>query len=353
MYKDVFLSGLMMFIAIFIGSLVGLYTAFGDTLSSYVDYIVLVLVFLVLADAPLNKVMPALKQPLVLGVTWITNFLVLPVCGFALTKLFLPDQPLWAIGLAVYFMSPCTDWFLGFTRMANGNTLLGGVLLPINMLTQLVLYPFYLQWFSESTVASIAVIQVYSAFINWFMIPAALAVLFKLLTSQRGSPRSAVLKEKVKNGLNSTINWIMYALVFAIFCVNIQQITAHLNIFMVLLATVMAFFILVSLLTELVAKKLQFSHADHVLYTMTTTARNAPMMLGLTMTALPEQPLIYAAIIIGMVMEFPFLALQVFRFQSVQRVHSAEETGGYLADDYLDKNSAKKKKSAISFTRAC
>ena len=40
---------------------------------------------------------------------------------------------------------------------------------------------------------------------------------------------------------------------------------------------------------------------------MTTAARNAPLMLGLTTAAFPEQPLIYAALIIGMLVEFPHL----------------------------------------------
>jgi len=44
---------------------------------------------------------------------------------------------------------------------------------------------------------------------------------------------------------------------------------------------------------------------------MTIAARNAPLMLAVTMVALPDQPLIYAAIVIGMLLEFPHLtALQ-------------------------------------------
>lgn len=68
----------------------------------------------------------------------------MPLIGFAITSLFLSGQSLLFTGLVIYFLAPCTDWFLGFTRLAKGDTALGSVLVPINMITQLLLYPVYL-----------------------------------------------------------------------------------------------------------------------------------------------------------------------------------------------------------------
>ena len=42
---------------------------------------------------------------------------------------------------------------------------------------------------------------------------------------------------------------------------------------------------------------------------MTTAARNSPLLLGLATIALPDQPLVYAALIIGMLVEFPHLSV--------------------------------------------
>ena len=42
---------------------------------------------------------------------------------------------------------------------------------------------------------------------------------------------------------------------------------------------------------------------------MTTAARNSPLILGLATIALPDQPLVYAALIIGMLVEFPHLTV--------------------------------------------
>ena len=42
---------------------------------------------------------------------------------------------------------------------------------------------------------------------------------------------------------------------------------------------------------------------------MTTTAGNAPLILAVTMAVIPQQPIIYAAIVIGMLIELPHSTL--------------------------------------------
>ena len=41
---------------------------------------------------------------------------------------------------------------------------------------------------------------------------------------------------------------------------------------------------------------------------MTMAARNAPLMLAFTTLALPDQPLVLAVIVLGMLIEIPLLA---------------------------------------------
>lgn len=307
MIRQAILTGGCIFLAMILGLLSNSLFNTGEYLGGIVDYLVLALVFMVLLDAPLAKMVTAIKQPKVLVIVWLTNFICIPVLGYFISKLFLPNQPLIAIGLAVYFMFPCTDWFLGFTRMANGNTALGSVLLPINMLTQLLLYPVYLSLIAQETVADVTVQDIVSTLVNWSLIPAVAALLIKLLAHK--------LSIDIQKYSSAVTNVLIYALVFAIFSANIEQITSNYSVFFKILLTVSVFFIFVTVITEIVAKLFTLSYEDHVLYSITTTARNAPLMLGLTMSALPDQPLIYAAIVIGMLIEFPYLALQVMRFR--------------------------------------
>lgn len=310
MIKQAISSSFYIFLSIVLGVLFGINFEESKNLSEIIDYLILSLVFMVLLDAPLDKFIYALKQPKFLLITWISNFIIIPVVGFILTKLFLPNNPMVAIGLAIYFMFPCTDWFLGFVRMANGNTLLGGVLLPINMVTQFILYPFYLSIFGQDVISGSSIQDIFQTIFDWFIIPFILAVLIKFTLYKK--------YKVIKDNASNITSFIIYTIVFSIFSVHVNQILENYNILASILLTTAAFFIVSTIITEAISKIFRFSYENHVLYAITITARNAPLMLGLTMTALPNQPLIYTSIIIGMLIEFPYLALQVARFKMLQ-----------------------------------
>ncbi|MFN3600938.1 MAG: hypothetical protein ACK4UY_06055 [Dietzia sp.] len=94
-----------------------------------------------------------------------------------------------------------------------------------------------------------------------------------------------------------------------LFAANVGTILSDPWAFGRVLLVVLLFFVLVYLLGEAVARYFQLSHPEHALLTMTTSARNAPLMLAVTTIALPDQPVIAAAIVIGMLAEFPHLIL--------------------------------------------
>lgn len=107
------------------------------------------------------------------------NFVVVPIIAFALTRVLVPGDAL-RLGVLIYCLFPCTDWFLGFTRMAGGNTETGAVLIPIQMGLQLALYPVWLAVFSGHHVASTLGVLV-PTLITWFAVPAGAALGLRLL----------------------------------------------------------------------------------------------------------------------------------------------------------------------------
>lgn len=313
MFKSVFFSSLCILASIILGGVLGSATDLGSTIGGYTDPILIALVVLLFIDAPIHKFGEAFKSPKILGVLWLSNFLIIPFLGFAITKLCFPNQPLIALGVAIYFMSPCTDWFLGFTRLAKGNTALGSLLLPINMLTQLLLYPVYLSLFSLGTDAHISASEIGDSLLNWFLLPVVYAVIVRVVI--HFLPEN--IKEKLGEFISHLINIAIYLLIFSIFADRIGNITENYKAFAMVLLAVFIFFVVTTLMVDFIAKKLSFSHENHVLYSMTTTARNAPMMLGITMSVLPSQDMIYVAIILGMLVEFPFLAFQAYRLNKL------------------------------------
>lgn len=299
-----FCTTILFVAAILFGSLLGMmYLAVGEVLGTYVDYTVLVLVGVLFFEVRFSAIAQSGTKIRFLSIAWITNFVLVPAIGFAIASLFLSGQPLFFTGLMIYFMAPCTDWFLGFTRLAGGNTALGTVLLPVNMISQLLLYPVYLHLFASGTMP-VGVMTIGDSLLQWFFIPvltaaAAHEVLSRILPTQ--------VFARLLAWVGYLIPFVIALLIIEIFAANIAVIIEYTAVFAIMLVAIFLFFVATFILGEVVSRFADFAYPEHALLTMTTAARNAPMMLGVTAITMPDQPLIYAAIVIGMLVEFPHL----------------------------------------------
>ena len=295
---------LLLLTAIALGSLIGSTSPdVTAVLGGYVDPLILVLVSLLFFEISFAKLADAKNHLRFLSIAWVANFILIPLIGWGIASLFLSGKPLLYTGLLIYFIAPCTDWFLGFTRLAKGNTALGAVLLPINLITQLLLFPVYLSLFTWKE-AGIDIAGIEQTLWQWFLMPFLGAVVAHQIL-KRVLPESVF--GKILRLANGLVPFAIAALVACIFSGHIGTIFENATAFLVILAAVFLFFVFTLFLGEFLSRRFKLAHPEHALLTMTTAARNAPLMLGLTTAAFPDQPLIYAALIIGMLVEFPHL----------------------------------------------
>ena len=292
--------------AIGLGGLLGHFSpSMGARMAGWVDHTVLLLVGLSIFEISFANLRNGLQNPRFLALAWIMNFVVVPTIGFAVASLFLSGQPLFYTGLIIYFMAPCTDWFLGFTRLAEGDTALGAVLLPINMITQLLLYPLYLYLFANS-VTAVAGVTILSTLVNWVFVPFATALTLRLaLAYILPAPAFDVLLRWT----GIIIPFLICLLIIEVIAANTGIIIQHLSVAGLMLCAIFTFFVIVFIACITVSRAMALPYRQHALLTMTTASRNAPLMLGITAVALPNQPLIYAAIVVGMVVELPHLTV--------------------------------------------
>ncbi len=295
---------LLLLIAIILGSLTGVFLPDqAEVISGSVDPLILILVSLLFFEISIVRIKEARQHLRFLSLAWVTNFILIPLIGWAIASLFLSGQPLLFIGLLIYFIAPCTDWFLGFTRLAKGNVTLGSVLLPINLISQLLLFPIFLGFFAGKN-AGIEIADISSTLWQWFFVPFLGAItLHEVL--KRILPTS--IFKRLLQLVNAFVPIVIAALVTCICSGNINTIIENGSAFLIILIAVFVFFLATYFLGEFISQRFQLHYREHVLLTMTTAARNAPLMLGLTTAAFPDQPLIYSALIIGMLVEFPHL----------------------------------------------
>jgi ACR3 family arsenite efflux pump ArsB len=292
--------------AIFCGSLVGHFSpSSAENLSNGTDYTLLLLVGLLFFGVRFSALTQLVKSLRFFAIAITANFIIVPFIGYGIAALFLSDHPFLFVGLVIYFMSPCTDWFLSFTRLAKGNVSLGTVLIPINMSLQLLLYPVFLSLFTENTV-NIESAVIANTLSQWFLIPLIVALVFHAILRKA---LSASWFDTVLNWADRATLWLTALLLVQIFAGNIAVSLSHLSVLLWVLIAVFTFFVLTFCVGEAISHVFRLRHPEHALLTMTIAARNAPLMLAVTVTVLPDQPLVYTALVIGMLVEMPHLTV--------------------------------------------
>ncbi|MEM1322552.1 MAG: bile acid:sodium symporter [Bacteroidota bacterium] len=202
----------------------------------------------------------------------------------------------------MYFVAPCTDWFLGFTKLANGNVEVNSALLPINLLSQIVLLPVYLYVFTARTI-SIPFDSFFDVLINWVLLPFVAAQLLRFIVAKLS--KQYLEKSNVLAELGILLSLVL--LVFSIFHSNIHSLLEDIHLLPIIFVVILIFFVITYFLMKLISKKLTLSKEEKVSLTITTAARNAPLMLVISLGLFPQETAIQLVLIIGMLIELPHL----------------------------------------------
>ncbi|MEM6386795.1 MAG: arsenic resistance protein [Pseudomonadota bacterium] len=299
-----FSTGALFLATIALGAGIGLSTpSVAETMSRGIDSTLLVLIFLLFFELRLGAIAKAFGKVRFLAIAWGANFLIIPVIGFTIASLVFSSEPLLFTGLMIYFLAPCTDWFLGFTRMARGDTELGAALIPINIVTQVLLFPIWL-WALTQSSGLFDFGAMPDLLIQWFVLPllAAQALRFAADTAL---PR--VWSDRGFALISRCVPVVLAALIAQIFATHVGALALNPKLFALVALGVCLFFVMTFLVGEGLARLYHLQYPQRALLAMTMAARNAPLMLALTAVALPDQPLILAMIVFGMLVEIPLL----------------------------------------------
>ncbi|MCG8373717.1 MAG: bile acid:sodium symporter [Balneolales bacterium] len=294
-----YLEPLLLALAILAGSLTGLFTSFE---SSQVDFFIIAMLFFLFYNISLDGFLKGIKNRKYLSIALLTNFVAIPILAFLLASIFVDASSAVFIGLIIYLVAPCTDWFLGFTKLAQGDVEINTALLPFNLLAQILLLPVYLFVFTANSV-SIPIDAFFDVLIYWVLLPFVIAQVVRFVVSK--------ISEGVFEKSNSLAELAMLLslilLVFSIFNSNIESLIANTSILPNIFIVILFFFVMTFFLVRIISRAVAFPKKEEVSLTITTAARNAPLMLGISLVLFPQQILIHLVLVIGMLLEFPHL----------------------------------------------
>ena len=299
------LEPVIIFSAVIIGLLFSNIGIIADNTDYLINIFLCLMLYGLFLEVPLNELKDSFKNVKFTSTSLIINFLWTPLFGYFVGSLFLRGNVDVLIGFFMLILTPCTDWYLVFTKMAKGDLTLSLSILPINLILQIILLPVYLVLFF-STANSMDYSQLAYSLVIVIVIPFVAAQLTKLVLKNG-------LKQKAAEFMGSLQIWFLSLAVFCIFASQGELLFENLNSIAVLFVPLIIFFLVNTAIDLLVSEKINFTYSEYASLTMTTLARNSPLALAIAINSFPGHELISIALVIGPLIELPVLYI-VSRF---------------------------------------
>ena len=290
--------------AIIIGLILSDIKILSNNIGNLINLFLCIMLYGIFLEVPLKNLKKSFKNIKFSSTSIMINFIWTPIFGYFLGNLFLNGNMDIFIGFFMLILTPCTDWYLIFTKISKGDLNLSLSILPINLILQIVLLPIYLIIFFSSNDTVNYSNLVYSLIIV-IVIPFLSAQITKLLLNNK--------LKKITNFFSKYQIVFLALAVFAIFNSQGNQLFGHLNSVLTIFIPLIIFFIATTLIDLLLSEQIHLTYEEYASLTMTTLARNSPLALAIAINSFPNHELIIIALVIGPLIELPILYL-VSRF---------------------------------------
>ena len=293
------LEPIIIFSAVILGLVLSNIDLIADNTSYLINIFLCLMLYGLFLEVPLNDLKNSFKNIKFTSTSLIINFIWTPLFGYFIGSLFLKGNVDVLIGFFMLILTPCTDWYLVFTKLAKGDLTLSLSILPINLILQIILLPIYLILFFSSGNTMDYVQLAYSLLIV-IVIPFIAAQTTKFLLKDD-------LKQKATEIFTDLQIWFLSLAVFCIFASQGELLFTNLNSVVTIFIPLIIFFIVNVIIDLLVSEKINFSYSEYASLTMTTLARNSPLALAIAINSFPGHELISIALVIGPLIELPIL----------------------------------------------
>lgn len=293
------LEPIIIFTAIIIGLIFSNMQTIAQNTGTLINIFLCLMLFGLFLEVPLNELKDSFKNTKFTATSMIVNFIWTPLFGYFLGSLFLKGNVDVMIGFFMLILTPCTDWYLVFTKLAKGDLTLSLSILPINLVLQIILLPIYLViFFSSANTMDYA--QLAHSLLIVIVIPFIAAQIVKFILNRD-------LKEKATDVFSNLQICFLALAVFCIFASQGELLFTNLDSIITIFVPLIIFFIANTIIDLLLSEKINFTYEEYASLTMTTLARNSPLALAIAINSFPGHELISIALVIGPLIELPVL----------------------------------------------
>lgn len=286
-----------------IGIILGSLTSFGSISSDLIEIFLMLLLYILFLSVDLKQIKSSLTNIRYTSVAGLINFIITPITGYILGKIFFVNSVDIRIGLLMLLITPCTDWYLVFTGLSRGNVELNMSILPLNLVLQIVLMPVYLFIFMGSEVI-MDVRTVVGSIVLVLLIPFVLSVITKIIMANKKDFQKFVSEQCD----NLQLLFLCLAVV-SMFASEGKSLLENPMLLLEMFIPLLIFFVFTFFVAQGIGRILKFNKKDIVALNFTTLARNSPLSLAIAVATFPNRPLISLALVIGPLIELPVLSI--------------------------------------------
>jgi ACR3 family arsenite efflux pump ArsB len=280
------------FISVLIGLLVAVSFEWAHSLEGLIDFSIAALLYVMFLQVPLVELRHALTNARFICALAVANFIAIPVLVFVLASVLLPDVPVLWLGVLMVLLTPCIDYVVAFTHIAQGDAKPLLAATPFLLLAQLLLLPVYLHIYLGPTAATLVQPEPFvRAFIWLIAVPLALAALTQFIA----------VRNKTTERIAALFGWLPVPMTALLLVVVVAAVTPRLSDELGDVARAVPVYLAFAVSAPLIGLsvsrlfKLEIGAARAVIFS--TSTRNSLVVLPLAF-AVPENGPVVAAIIV-------------------------------------------------------
>ena len=197
------------------GILTGYFFPEAKQLSKFILPTVFIMIYPMMVSISLQnlKKMRGSVKPLYMSL--ILNFIYAPIMFYLLSKIFISD-PLITLGLMLLSVAPASSMGLGYLGISEGHMVSGAIIVTIEFILAIILYPIFGVWFASNASINIAPNLILKNLLYVLIIPLILGVgTREYIEHKANAPQ--VYKKKFKPYFGSITLTALYFLMFSIF----------------------------------------------------------------------------------------------------------------------------------------
>ena len=256
----------------------------------------------------LEELPKVVRSPKELGITFFFNWAVAPFFLAGLAHLFLSNYPEYATGLILLGIAPCIAMVLMWTLLAKGNITLTVVLVAINSLAQMVLYPIYV-YFLVGVHIDVPIEKVVISVMVFLGLPLALGFWSrKRLLKTKGEEWFEVRFLPAMRTM--AIVGLLFTLI-VMFALKGYVIIEDPYVIILVAIPLTIFFVVMFIVSYLTAWMLKINYENSVAVAFTSASNNFEIAIAVAATVFGISSGVALATVIGPLIEVPIMLAMV------------------------------------------